>query len=74
MSGKLLHYKNVLRVSSVVRYVWHFACVWHFANWKNVVCHKMCIVPIMANTSDARVARSYHKNFPVSGYLLEYDL
>ena len=74
MSGKLLHYKNVLQVSSAIRYVWRFACVWRFANWKNVVCHKMCIVTRMANTYDARVARSYHKNFPVSRYLPEYDL
>ena len=34
----------------------------------------MCIVTRMGNTSDTRVARSYHKNYPVSRYLYEYDL
>ena len=29
------NWKNVLRVSGVVR------CVWRFANWKNVLCRKM---------------------------------
>ena len=33
----VLHWKNVLQVSGVIR------CVWHFANWKNVLCHKMCM-------------------------------
>ena len=74
------NWKNVLGVSGVIRCVWHFAnwkmscvircvCVWCLANWKNVLCHKMCIVARVGNTSDARVARSYHKNFPVSQYL-----
>ena len=75
------NWKNVLGVSTVVR------CVWCVPNWKNVLCHKMCMVTSgmsrcharsttfdarVGNTSDARVARSYHKNFPVSQYL--YDL
>ena len=69
------NWKNVLGVSAVVR------CVWRVPNWKNVLCHKMCMVTSgmsrcharsttfdarVGNTSDARVARSYHKNFPVS--------
>ena len=72
------NWKNVLGVSAVIRYVYGIlligkmscvvrcVCVWHFANWKNVLCHKMCMVARVGNTSDARVARSYHKNFPVS--------
>ena len=75
------NWKNVLGVSAVVR------CVWRVPNWKNVLCCKMCMVTSgmsrcharsttfdarVGNTSDARVARSYHKNFPVSRYL--YDL
>ena len=31
----VLNWKNVLRVSGVIR------CVRRFANWKNVLCHKM---------------------------------
>ena len=54
----------------VVRCVWRFAnwkmscvirclCVCCFADWKNVLCHEMCIVARMDNTSEARVSRSY---------------
>ena len=61
----------------VVRCVWRFAIgkmscvvrclfVCRFADWKNVLCGEMCIVARMGNTSEARVARSYHKNSPVS--------
>ena len=31
----VLNWKNVLRVSGVIR------CVWRFANWENVLCRKM---------------------------------
>ena len=72
------NWENVLGVSAVIR------CVWRVPNWKNVLCCKMCMVTSgmsrcharsttsdarMGNTSDARVVRSYNKNFPVSRYL-----
>ena len=74
------NWKNVLQVSGVVRCVYGILligkmscvvrclCVCRFADWKNVLCGEMCIVTRMGNTSEARVARSYHKNFPVSQY------
>ena len=31
------NWKNVLGVSAVIR------CVWRFANWENVLYHKMCM-------------------------------
>ena len=70
-----MHVPNVLGVSTVVR------CVWRVLNWKSVLCRKMCMVTSgmtrcharsttsdarVGNTSDARVARLYHKNCPVS--------
>ena len=39
-----------------------------------ISCVVRCVLLLECNTSDARVARSYHKNYPVSQYLYEYDL